>query len=107
MNKKQKILTILALAVFVAIGACHYLAVRSYPDYSGGKYREETKWREPTADELIEVAHKAKDTGIDSLPNRIAVTAHVPVGDKRRYLTWVEPQYAMLPDVKCRGSWLA
>ena len=50
MNKKQKILTILALAVFVAIGACHYLAIRSYPDYSGGKCREETKWRDPTAE---------------------------------------------------------
>jgi hypothetical protein len=100
MNKSQRILTILALTVFVAIGACHYLALRSYSDYSGGKYAEETRWREPTAEELIEAARKAKDTGIDFLPNKIPVTVRVPLADQRWYLQWEEPKYAMLPEVK-------
>ena len=30
MNRKQKVLTIIALIAFVVIGACHYLAIASY-----------------------------------------------------------------------------
>ena len=40
MNRKQKVLTIIALVAFVAIGVCHYLGFKTYLDYT--KPRQQT-----------------------------------------------------------------
>jgi hypothetical protein len=84
MNKKQKLLTIVALITFVAIGACHYLAFESYPDYSAGKNK-----RVGSGDEVLKEMERPGTGRLQT----------VPVPDYREKLAWVKPKNAMLPDV--------
>jgi len=51
MNRKQRILTILALTAFLIIGACHYLEIKSYPDYSTWR----VLWTDPKRSMLPDV----------------------------------------------------
>ena len=44
MNKKQKILTFVALVVFIVLGALHYVWVASYWDTRDHGYRKYVEW---------------------------------------------------------------
>jgi hypothetical protein len=98
-NKKQKILTVVTLVVFIALGALHYLAVKSYPDYSAGKHREDTTWRNVTADEVLDSRVPAGATQRGRY-FQVPVKTQVPVPDYRSYWKWSDPKESMLPDVR-------
>ena len=59
MNRKQRVLTVIALIAFVVIGACHYLRLETYQS-GPGKWRQEPQrisktWSQMTADERQQV----------------------------------------------------
>ena len=84
MDKKQRVLTVIALVAFVVIGACHYLAFESYKDYSAGK-----QTLTGPADELFKEMERP---GTGKLRT-------VPSWDYRKRLAWVKSNNAILSDV--------
>jgi hypothetical protein len=97
MNKSQRVLTIIALAVFVVIGACHYLAWPPILFYDSVKVVDHTEWKHLTGDEI----KRYNDPSV--LPSD-EVWIPVPAYASKTY--WHPPRfnprhdYAMVPDVR-------
>ena len=110
MNRKQKVLTVIALVAFVVIGACHYLAWIPHQDYSAGKYREETTWRVLSWEELgpfddLTGKSPAKVLPPGAILNKddqhwhVPKTSRIPIPDYYSALEFVDSKKSMLPQV--------
>jgi hypothetical protein len=98
MNRKQKVLTIIALIAFVMIGACHYLAWIPHQDYSAGKYREETTWRMVTYQEG-QSGNAPPEATVHDGYLQVPTTRRINIPDYYSTLGFVDSKKSMLPQV--------
>jgi len=99
MNRKQKVLTVIALIAFTVIGACHYLAWIPHEDYSAGKYREETAWRVENFEEGKSGNVPPGATWVHDGYWQVPTTSKVLVPDYYSTLGFVDSKESMLPHV--------
>ena len=107
MNRKQRYLTVIALIAFVVIGFCHYLAAKTYADYSSGRMVERTVIPTPAPVDVPDLNHFATFEDALAASERVPTPTPAPpvkieerVPDIRWYLAWVHPSDSMVPDVR-------